>query len=101
MRRRITAVLGTLTGSAMLALLPVSAIAASGTFTYTTSRGVPERLINPNDNACYSADINGPAANRTDSDAVVFKGRGCTGSSTTLPPRESGNLKGRSVMFVH
>ncbi|MFF9351493.1 hypothetical protein [Streptomyces sp. NPDC014734] len=100
MGRRIPAVLGVLTSSVLLALLPASANAATGMFEYTTPDGVQEILINPNDDTCYNADINGPTANKTNRDAIIFKGRNCTGTSITLQPKGAGNVEGASVKFV-
>ncbi|MEU2674305.1 hypothetical protein ABZ622_36685 [Streptomyces sp. NPDC007164] len=100
MRRRIPAILDTFAGGVLLAPMPVSAIAAMGTFEYNTRDGVLKILINRNDDTCYNTDINSPVSNKTNRDFIIFKGLKCMGSSTALLTKGSGNLEGASVQFV-
>ncbi len=100
MRGRLTTVTATLAAVGALALSSApSALAAHGEFGYHDENGEALTLNNPQEHHCYELRGVGPARNRTNQGAWLFRGPGCYGSYTVLSPQEERPVWFGSVIF--
>lgn len=79
----------------VIALLPGTAAAATGTFSWSPDGNATRSLNDPRSGACYTLEGSKPpfyAVNNTNRTVHYYRSPGCVGEVGTLSPKMSGNI---------